>query len=77
MLRKSAESATSTVSSVAESPSTGGRRVHNMTLSDVGSPDATPCGYRFRRSVHGAARARARTPSCAAAMPMAAAEATN
>jgi len=29
----------------------GGRLVHKMTLSAVGSPDATPCGKRSRRSL--------------------------
>src|SRR6185369_3676792 len=29
-----------------------GRRVHSSTLSGCGSPDATPSGYRSRRSVH-------------------------
>src|SRR5262245_37024478 len=32
---------------------TGGRLVHKITLLAVGSPDATPCGKRSRRSVAG------------------------
>src|SRR6185503_1982145 len=30
---------------------TGGRLVHKITLLEVGSPDATPCGKRSRRSM--------------------------
>ena len=31
-------------------PGVGGLRVHRITLSNVGSPEATPSGYRSRRS---------------------------
>src|SRR5882762_11284400 len=30
---------------------TGGRLVHKITVLAVGSPDATPCGKRSRRSI--------------------------
>ena len=49
--RKSASSAISTCSFAAAVPS-GGRRVHKMTLYGSGSPEATPCGKRSRRSCH-------------------------
>src|SRR3982751_3789892 len=41
----------STFSLLAEFPFTGGRLVHKMTESAVGSPDATPCGKRSLRSI--------------------------
>jgi len=40
----------STISVLAELSFTGGRLVHKITLWAVGSPDATPCGKRSRRS---------------------------
>src|SRR5580765_1524100 len=59
--RKDASSATSTINVLTPRASAGGRRVHNSTLSLVGSPEATPSGYRSRRSRHasrdGAAKA--------------------
>src|SRR6186713_1962709 len=42
---------TSTTNLVVKLSFTGGRRVHKITLSAVGSPDATPCGKRSRRSM--------------------------
>ena len=41
----------STTSFLATLSFTGGRLVHRMTLLAVGSPDATPCGKRSRRSM--------------------------
>src|SRR5258706_4542333 len=41
----------STTSFVAVLSFTGGRLVHRITLLAVGSPDATPCGKRSRRSI--------------------------
>src|SRR5262249_33659379 len=50
--------ATSARSAIARRPPTGGRRVQSNTLSGCGSPEATPCGKRSRRS-SGAVAARA------------------
>src|SRR4029078_1335280 len=41
----------STTSFLAMLSFTGGPLVHRITLLDVGSPDATPCGKRSRRSM--------------------------
>src|SRR5882757_7295980 len=41
----------STISFLAIFPFTGGRLVHKITVSAVGSPDATPCGKRSLRSI--------------------------
>src|SRR6185295_2025230 len=43
----------STTSFLAALSFTGGRLVHKITLLAVGSPDATPCGKRSRRSIAG------------------------
>src|SRR6202042_2291822 len=45
-----ASSATSTSKLALLRPSAYGRRVQSRTLFSSGSPDATPCGYRSRRS---------------------------
>src|SRR4029078_6271717 len=50
--------ATSTVR-ICRSPCANGRRVHRITLLGSGSPDATPCGKRSRRSLHWVREARA------------------
>src|SRR5579872_7363660 len=52
MLWNATSSATCAVRRDALSPATGGRRVQINTLSGNGSPDATPCGKRSRRSGH-------------------------
>src|SRR5678815_640332 len=46
-----ASSAISTLDLCASFPSKG-RLVHKITLSACGSADATPCGYKSRRSLH-------------------------
>src|SRR5436190_13271322 len=43
----------STINFLVKLSCTGGRLVHKITLSAVGSPDATPCGKRSRRSIAG------------------------
>jgi hypothetical protein len=69
--RKASSSAISTVS-VAVSPVSNGRRVHRMTPSGAGSPEATPSGKRSRRSRQLVRVARA-GPAQASAAPIAAA----
>lgn len=49
----------------------GGRLVHRITLSTVGSPDATPCGKRSRRSRAGVASLPAQPFVVASAIPAA------
>lgn len=47
---REAHVARTSVSCTAVSPPRGARRVHRITLSGWGSPDATPCGNRARTS---------------------------
>src|SRR5262249_60748836 len=48
--RNEESSAISRVNCFATVFATGGRLVQRMTLSECGSAEATPCGYRSRRS---------------------------
>src|SRR5580704_15495597 len=51
--------------------SIGARRVHSNTLWLSGSPDATPSGYRSRRSFHATVEADAKSRPQAAVAPSA------
>ena len=68
-------SASSTVTSGAGRAAVAGQRVQRITLSDCGSPEATPSGKRVRTSVHAAPDRNEREPPHAKLAPMAAAEA--
>jgi hypothetical protein len=55
-------SATSSVTSGMARTEVGGQRVHKITLSACGSPEATPCGNRSRFSRHEPAGRKKRVP---------------
>jgi hypothetical protein len=77
--RRSANAASSETSTVSGT-SDGGlddSRVHRMTLSDSGSPDATPSANRSRRSAQRTRDGCARLPAYAKEAPIDAAAARN
>src|SRR5262245_50780823 len=77
MRRNDGPVAISTVNVFASLSFAGGRRVQRITLSGCGSLEATPCGYRSRRSRHSVVDACTRSDRNASEAPHDAASSMN